>query len=493
MRAMGIVVFVSACVAVVASCAVQIPDGRFACNAEVACPPGFACVDGLCRLGAGDASGDLGFDVAVDTSDSDGMMSDVVRDSGVESATDTAPTDTRATDAPPDVPPDVDSATPSDAADVVPDAAVDAPSCDPAACPWAACVGSVCDRPVQVSTGSDTTCVVTTVGYVWCWGYNGNGQLGIGTSGEHDLRPRLVPGIHDAIEVRAASNATCVRRAGGVIDCAGDGSNGQLALGADMSAVHPTFAAAMIPAPRHATSLAGVNLTFCAAMDDMSVYCWGNGGLGSTGDGDVSTHTVSLPVRVQLDGDAGVLTGAVQIASMNYANCARASSGNVFCWGGNSLTYLGTPGIMPSAAVQVAGVSGVGDIEGSGYRAFVTESGAVTSWGAGHPALPLSTPAPTAAATAPGDTHVCLISSDAHVYCTGDNSHGQVGNGTESATPATAWNDVGLVHAASIASAHDHTCAITTGGDLLCWGRNDAGQIGNGSMTDATTPTIITP
>ena len=109
------------------------------------------------------------------------------------------------------------------------------------------------------------------------------------------------------------------------------------------------------------------------------------------------------------------------------------------------------------------------------------------------PALTIAgTTAPAAALTLPivaaGGGHSCSIMADQSVWCWGQNTTGQLGNGTiaDSTVPVQV---AGLPPAIGVAGGHDHTCAIDTGHHVWCWGANAFGQLGNGTTSvDSTAP-----
>jgi len=89
-------------------------------------------------------------------------------------------------------------------------------------------------------------------------------------------------------------------------------------------------------------------------------------------------------------------------------------------------------------------------------------------------------------------THACALSTTGEAYCWGDNTYGQVGNGTSSggvSSPVTV--STGLTFATITAGGY-HTCAVTSLGSMYCWGRNYAGEIGDGTPDQRDTPVPVT-
>ena len=97
-----------------------------------------------------------------------------------------------------------------------------------------------------------------------------------------------------------------------------------------------------------------------------------------------------------------------------------------------------------------------------------------------------------ASGVAPGGWHSCAVRTDSTLRCWGQNTFGQLGNGstTSSLVPVTVS---GISDAVSVSSGTYHSCALRSGGTVVCWGDNTFGQIGDGTMTGpVTTPTAVT-
>jgi alpha-tubulin suppressor-like RCC1 family protein len=98
---------------------------------------------------------------------------------------------------------------------------------------------------------------------------------------------------------------------------------------------------------------------------------------------------------------------------------------------------------------------------------------------------------PTSAAeVAGGDAHNCAVSAN-DVLCWGNNTNGQLGDGTLSArgTPAPAKDLAGRV--SSVSAGQGFTCVVLLDGDARCWGSNMQGQLGDGTTVDRYVPTRI--
>ena len=240
----------------------------------------------------------------------------------------------------------------------------------------------------------------------------------------------------------------------------------------------------------------------CALDVAGTVYCWGSNRYGALGQGQSTPAVQSTPVAVQ-----AMSSGVSSLATGGSHTCAIDNAGGVKCWGNNSHGQLGTGSLTDSSTpVQVAGLtSGARALFLSTYYSCaLLDSGAVTCWGGGGQlGGPVNfTNVPRAVTGLPsgvksiaaGLSHACALTTQGAVWCWGSNFAGQLGNGSASMTPAPNPAQVaGLASGiASIASSKDHTCAVTTGGAVSCWGGNVAGTLGNGTTANSATPVPVT-
>ena len=194
--------------------------------------------------------------------------------------------------------------------------------------------------------------------------------------------------------------------------------------------------------------------------------------------------------------------GAVQITAGSKVTCVRRGGGSLKCWGANRNGETGeVQGISQVASLGLVDVSAAGRENASGTHVCgVDGQGRVWCWGrnvdgelgngqVGGPtdvqAQPQQVPLPAAAiAVAAGGHHSCALVTGGSVYCWGDASMGQLGDGTYNdryGAPVRRTSPVrvnsGTPYVA-IAAGDWHSCALTGGGDVHCWGRNENRELG---------------
>src|SRR3989475_522432 len=265
-----------------------------------------------------------------------------------------------------------------------------------------------------------------------------------------------------------------------------------------------------IPPPVDASLIAmsGGLLHTCAVTTTNHVYCWGWNRDGEIGDGS----TTDRPYATQIGNT--LMLGLPAIGAAH--SCAVGAGGDAYCWGRNLTGQIGDSSVvsrtMPTAVKgslsfgQVAGggtfTCGISATESSGY-----------CWGWGRDgelgSRPIQTcptsggPEPCARAPSAvggglrflaittGARHACALAVDSTAYCWGDNSAGQLGNGTVADTALPLAVSGGLKFKL-LTSGFSHTCGLTAGGDAYCWGDNTWGQLGETVTGQALQPTAVT-
>jgi len=354
-----------------------------------------------------------------------------------------------------------------------------------------------------VVSGGDHTCALTSGGAVKCWGSNAIGQLGDGTVGTDRLTPVDVVGLADrVVAIAAGGRHTCALTSGGAAKCWGRNSMGQ--LGDGTSGTDRLTPVDVVGLSSGVVAIAAGELHTCVLTSGGAVKCTGSNYYGQLGDGTVGTNRLT-PVDV-----VGLANGVVAIATGGGHTCALTSGGAVKCWGRNSMGQLGdgTVGTNRLTPVDVVGLpSGVIAIAGgANHTCALTRGGAVKCWGdnffgqVGDAGATIRlTPvdvvglAGGVVAISTGADHTCALTRGGAVKCTGDNFHGQLGDGTSGMSRLTPGDAAGLASGvAAISAGFGHTCALTSGGAVKCWGNNGAGQLGDGtSGPDRLTPVDV--
>ncbi len=190
------------------------------------------------------------------------------------------------------------------------------------------------DDAVQIAAGRFVTCARRAAGTVVCWGFNGNSQIGDGTTTDRPT-PVAVLGLTDAVDVRTAPGWTfdgvytvCARRASGAAVCWGDNFYGQLGDGTTTASSTPVTVADLTNAVEVVPGL-----HTCARQASGAVLCWGRNDTGEIGDGTTTPRLAPVSVSG--------LTDAVEISAGQYHTCARRASGTIVCWGNNDYGQLG--------------------------------------------------------------------------------------------------------------------------------------------------------
>lgn len=187
-----------------------------------------------------------------------------------------------------------------------------------------------------------------------------------------------------------------------------------------------------------------------------------------------------------------------------FHTCGVTTGGVAYCWGDNSTSQLGTPGVSVSAIpVPVSGgVTFASVVAGRDHTCGVNTAGAAYCWGSNNNGRLGTTtggtstsPAPVAgtltfATTSAAYAHTCGVTTNGEGYCWGDNSLGALGNGSGTGTGTPGAIAGGLSYA-SISPGRYFTCGRTTAGAAYCWGDNAAGELGDGTTTQRTSPVAV--
>ena len=369
------------------------------------------------------------------------------------------------------------------------------------------CDAGTCDTIVQVVTGPDHTCAVRSSGALVCWGQNSNGQLGVPTP-TRSATPVLVP-LAGVVEVGCGLGFTCAIAFDG-----GSGEDRIFCWGSDVEGRRGD--AGGVGAPTDVPQLqtppsGGVPLSLavgedhaCALYDvagSTQIRCWGSGADRANG-GTVARDDDTL---VTSTGQPNHL-----VAGLHH-NCMEPedTSGGLAleCWGNNMAGQLtraaGGPEASPTPGATMPFETitwmAMGDRHGC-----VVAGGRPWCWGRddeNQTGLGATTHVPTRTPALPGTVHelsldasaTCALLDRGDVWCRGRNFMERLFVGGPD--PVSTWTRVDeLGYAARQLSdgASSHRCAIIEGGDVVCWGFNTSGQVGNGNLDeDAAAPSRV--
>jgi alpha-tubulin suppressor-like RCC1 family protein len=283
----------------------------------------------------------------------------------------------------------------------------------------------------RLAAGLGHSLALQADGSLYAWGDNAAGQLG---SGAPSATPTLVPGTY--VQLVAGASHALALRADGSLWAWGSNASGQLGAGA----TSPTaiLAATGSALPTRSTALGS---SFALALRaDGTLWAWGDNTSGQLGLGNGLASSRTRPVQVGTDNDW------VQVAAGTSFSLALKANGTIWAWGLNNFGQLGSP---TNSGTSVANTSPAQ--VGTGVYTRI----------------------------AAGAFHSLALAADGSLYAWGNNTYGQLGNGTSS-LPSAANPGLVLVSGSytQVAAGISHTVALRADGSLYAWGINDRGQLG---------------
>ena len=427
-------------------------------------------------------------------------------------------------------------------------------------------VGTVDVRAAErwhaVSAAKEHTCAVTTRsstpegsqarlrsgGVAYCWGDGRFGALGTGVADQQNA-PVPVATVERFQEVEAGNEYTCGQDVFGLLYCWGDNFYGQLGLGNRLNQAVPRLIAL---AEGYASFGVGDDKQFTCAIRSKvgqgsgETLCWGDNRRGELGcaylaadlaflsqcdSTGLTVPNTEIPLSVRNASGEAILFSGISLGSGHACGLASGSTfhpdGTALCWGLNRRFELGsdTTGLRFSdAARPVEGYRFAEVVAGGRFRLFKQPSGfscgidedrrGVRCWGwmpgAASSAVSL-TPVPVEGlpdselhGLTAGTAHACVLTAEGLAYCWGRNNEGQLGDGTLDRRPSAA--PVSGARSFDVVSAGEaHTCGVARvrldespssiqggqGGEVLCWGDNRLGQLGDGTTERRTTPVPV--
>ncbi|BDR52279.1 hypothetical protein KIM372_01860 [Bombiscardovia nodaiensis] len=309
----------------------------------------------------------------------------------------------------------------------------------------------------SISSYSYYTMAVGSDGKAYVWGSNVGMGIGFSTSSNKPVPYQTPAGVR-IVQVSAGYMHSYALSDDGRIFAAGANYYGEVANDTNVRTYY-TPIAVQLPAGKTFIRVSTGKYYGLALASDGTIYSWGYGVNGQLGNGTTASSATLLPVTMP----AGVSFAVIK-AGATYA-AAISTTGDVYTWGLNTDGQLGngtTAQVLTPTQISLPG----------GAKAIEIGTGVTYSYSRAF----------TSALTTTGD-----------IYAWGDNSFGELGNGTlsNSLSPALVSAPVG-VSFASVSEGGGYTLAASAAGDVYAWGSNSDGQLGNGNTLQSNLPVAVT-
>lgn len=429
-------------------------------------------------------------------------------------------------------------------------------------------------KAVQIAAGSSHVCVILENGQVKCWGLNLYGQLGIGSTTDQWSPPTITVDLGQGLtanELALGEHFSCALLNNLTVKCWGFNNQGQLGLGSGDTSNRTSPSLVVIPGGFTVRKLAAGYRHACVILNNDTVQCWGLGISGQLGDGNLSNS--GTPVAVK-----NITKTPINISASSTTTCLHFIDGSVQCVGGGApslaagrsgfatdcsngysstsslaCTHIGgtvstlfrdcTNGMSrsPSACAAAGGAWGScsdfvstssatcadtwnpaiyayctnaaasmnpanfcsslgGSMVNEGYCAdanYFSRASCLAAGATWHirrflgPSLNFgATSKVLAIASTKMGTSNCVVLDDPSLSltCWGDNSYGQLGYGKSQRERV--FQTIFEADVLKVVTATASTCALLTGGRVQCWGSNESGRLGTGNYQDLSMPPV---
>ena len=338
---------------------------------------------------------------------------------------------------------------------------------------------------VSVSAGSWYSLAVTSDGSVYSWGRNLYGQLGTGDTRNSSL-PMVVEGLPPIVAVSAGAHHALALSADGAVYAWGRNTEFQIGnfesesiLDLDGTTLGTRVLTPVLVCPSGAVAVAAGGDFSMYLTRGGSVFAFGDNRSGQLGDGTRISHAKPALVE-EIEDVVAIAAGADHaLAVVSARTEAGGISRTVYGWGSDSAGQLGQ-GRMPSSdafALHPVRIDLTGDTDPANDRASLVAAGAGVS----------IVVQPFVDRTGSRKSHVLML---------GSNMDGALGLGTVSASPlpraltavSNGWTGSVFLPFEAVATSGSHTLLLGIKGQLGGMGRNESGQLGDGSVLDQTIP-----
>ena len=295
-----------------------------------------------------------------------------------------------------------------------------------------------------LNLGAKFTCGLSNDGSLYCIGFNNNGQLGDNSTDNLDSFNEVY-GDYNFSSFEIGYLYTCGLLQNGTALCWGDNSQGQIGDNTNddrwiPTSVHGNYGFSHISLGQYST---------CGLLQNGTALCWGDGLEGQLGNN--ATGDSLVPTSMY-----GNYTFSEIVAGSSKSFCGFLINGTALCWGDNSKGQIGdnttTDRWIPTSVY--------GNYDFSSLHI--------------------------------GRTHVCGLLQNGTALCWGDNTFGQLGDnqscGLDCHLPQPIFGNYVFT---DFDSYSNHNCGVLENGSMLCWGRNNNGQLGDGTTDDYYVPIFV--
>src|SRR5690606_38679705 len=201
---------------------------------------------------------------------------------------------------------------------------------------------------------------------------------------------------------------------------------------------------------------------------------------------------------------SATFAGAARTVAGGQHSCLLDRDGAAWCWGANTLGQLGTTGARSSEPERVAGNLQFTTLAvGRAHSCGLTSGREAWCWGANDRGqigdgsrVARSSPSRLSLGSrgitiGVGANHACALDASGAAWCWGANDRGQAGSGSFGSDVLTPRRVSGGHRFRSLSVGWDHACALDAEGRAWCWGSNDDGRLGDGSVSDHGAPVLV--